>query len=179
MKVPVEWLLVDGYNLLHSWKRNFYQEERPEDARDSLVQQFMEYSGYYFIKVVVVFDGQGTMTTRDQQSDLLDVIYTTSLESADQWIEKKTFQLIREGWKVKVVTSDRVEQQVVFGSGALRIPTGEMIREMFEMNASIKSESEKRKGHARREEVFGRLDQETSEKLNKIRFQGGNDQGNS
>lgn len=175
MKVPIEWLLVDGYNLLYSWKKDFFQFENPEDARESLVQQFMEYSGYYFIKVVVVFDGQGSLTTYDKRGELLDVVYTTSLETADQWIEKKTFRLIREGWKVKVVTSDRVEQQVVFGSGALRIPTGEMIREMLKMNVSIKIESEKRKGNIKREEVLDRLDQDISEKLNKIRFQRGND----
>ena len=163
----IEWLLVDGYNLLYGWRKN---RCAIEDAREDLLQHLIEYSGYHSLKTIVVFDGQGSLAETDRRAELLSVVYTASFETADQWIEKKTSQLCKEGWRVRVVTSDSAEQQHIFGSGALRVPVREMIFEMTQLAESLKKDKKARKQELVRSEIFGRLDGDIAKKLEKMRF---------
>lgn len=167
----IEWLLIDGYNLLHSRKEKNASIESIEDERENLIHLFLEYSGYHSLKTIIVFDGKGTKIDCDIRNELLQVVYTTSQETADQWIEKKTFELIKEGWIVKVVTSDFAEQQVTFGSGALRIPVREMNLELLLLPAEIRKIRAEKDIRMAREEISDRLDLEVKQRLEKIRFQ--------
>lgn len=167
----IEWLLIDGYNLLHSRKEKIADIEIIEDEREKLIQEILEYSGYHFFKTIIVFDGKGTKVDWDVRSEFLQVVYTVSQETADQWIEKKTFELIKEGWIVKVVTSDFAEQQVTFGSGALRIPVREMNLELMMLPTEIKKITEDKDSRMSREEISDRLNLEIRQKLEEIRFQ--------
>lgn len=167
----IEWLLIDGYNLLHSRKEKVADTEIIEDEREKLIQQILEYSGYHFLKTIIVFDGKGTKVDWDIRNEFLQVVYTVSQETADQWIEKKTFELIKEGWIVKVVTSDFAEQQVTFGSGALRIPVREMNLELLMLPGEIKKITADKDNRMARKEISDRLNLEVRQKLEKIRFQ--------
>ena len=170
MMREIEWLLVDGYNLLYQLHKSFDEMENREDIREKLIQKLLEYSGYHSIKTIVVFDGQGVRIDQDIRSEFLQTVYTMTNETADQWIEKKSVDLIKEGWLVKVVTSDYVEQQVVFGSGALRIPVREMIFEMKQLKKEIKQATESQDKILRRGEIAKRLGIDIVEKLEEIRF---------
>lgn len=163
----IEWLLIDGYNLLHSQKEKITDIE---NEREKLIHQISEYSGYYFVKTIIVFDGKGIKVDYDIRNEFLQVVYTVSHETADQWIEKKTFELVKEGWIVKVVTSDFAEQQVTFGSGALRIPVREMNLELLMLPTEIEKITAKKDSRMVRKEISDRLDLEVKQKLEEIRF---------
>ena len=48
------------------------------------------------------------------------VVYTREAETADAYIEKATYDLGREH-RVRVATSDALEQMIILGHGALRL----------------------------------------------------------
>lgn len=166
----IEWLLIDGYNLLFQWCKNYEHLKNKENAREDLIQKLIEYSGYHSMRTIIIFDGQGAQADQNTRSEFFQILYTASGETADEWIEKKNFELLKEGWITKVVTSDYLEQQIVFGSGALRIPVREMILEMKQLRKEIKKIEESQSEILKRREISKSLDQEVMKKLNDIRF---------
>ena len=50
----------------------------------------------------------------------IHVVYTQEAETADMYIEKVTHQLMKKH-RVRVATSDALEQMIILGHGALRI----------------------------------------------------------
>jgi len=50
----------------------------------------------------------------------ISVVYTKEAETADTYIEKTSHELAKDH-RVRVVTSDGMEQIIILGSGALRV----------------------------------------------------------
>ena len=50
------------------------------------------------------------------------VVYTIEAETADEYIDKASYALIRKKHRVRVATSDNAEQLIILGHGALRVP---------------------------------------------------------
>ena len=67
-------------------------------------------------KAYKVKDGLGSI----EQYGGLSVVYTKEAETADMYIEKTTHTLAKQ-YKVRVATSDTLEQVIILGSGARRI----------------------------------------------------------
>ncbi|MGN0532313.1 MAG: NYN domain-containing protein, partial [Eubacterium sp.] len=59
-------------------------------------------------------------------------------ETADMYIEKATHQLAKKNNKVRVVTSDALEQIIILGNGALRVSSKEFLAEIKEAEAHIR-----------------------------------------
>ncbi|MBE6949209.1 MAG: GTP-binding protein [Ruminococcaceae bacterium] len=121
-QVP-EYLLVDGYNIIFAWDdlKELAQYELAA-ARDALEDILINYQAYKKCAVILVFDAYkvkgnpGSVEKRDG----IHIVYTKEAEIADVYIERTTMQLSREG-RVRVATSDNLEQVIILGHGAFRI----------------------------------------------------------
>lgn len=123
-----EYLVVDGYNMIGAWPvLSKLAAQGLEEARDALIMMLSEYQGFTGMKVILVFDahqvpGLGMTYTQGK----LDIRFTKEKETADECIERLVGNLIGRRQRVYVATSDMVEQHVIFGKGALRLPAREL-----------------------------------------------------
>lgn len=136
-----EWLIVDGYNVLGASSEAALSGSL-EEARDRLIRRLSEYQAISGRKVILVFDahrmpGAGTK----QELEQIEVHYTRHRETADERIEKLVRQLRQPGRQIFVATSDYLEQRMVFGQGAYRISSRELLREMEAAQEGVKRES--------------------------------------
>ena len=127
-----EYLLVDGYNIIFAWDElKALAEEDLSHARDRLLLMLENYQGYKQCEVILVFDayrrkGQGREIERHGG---VSVVYTKEAETADSYIERVSKQLTGEN-RVRVATSDGLEQLIIFGNGAQRISARELKAEL-------------------------------------------------
>lgn len=129
----IEFLLVDGYNIINAWPKlsNEVKEVGLGSAREKLIDIMTDYSASTGIFVIVVFDAhQVDKSTRTSYTiNGVDVVYTKEGETADHYIEKIVDAIGRKE-KVRVATSDWIEQQIVMGRGAQRISARELYIEV-------------------------------------------------
>ena len=59
----------------------------------------------------------------------INIVYTKEAETADMYIEKVSHELAKNN-KVRVVTSDALEQLIILGNGALRVSSQEFQHEI-------------------------------------------------
>lgn len=107
-----EYLLVDGYNIIHAWPElKELAAVNLDAARTSLQDILCNYQGYKKCKVIVVFDGYKVKNNPGTviQYHNIHVVFTKEAETADQYIEKVTQQMDRQ-YSVAVATSDKLEQ---------------------------------------------------------------------
>lgn len=123
-----EYLLVDGYNIIFAWDNltKIAEKNSLEDARDKLVSILSNYQGAKEIELIIVFDaykvkGSGSV----EKIGKTNIVYTKEAETADSYIERITNTLVKE-YSVRVATSDRLEQIIIMGQGALRISATEL-----------------------------------------------------
>ena len=135
-----EYVLVDGYNINFAW------DELKEIARDSLdmargklVNMLSSYQGFINSPVIIVFDAykvKGNPGSVEHYGDL-SVVYTKEAETADAYIEKVTHDLAKTH-RVRVATSDGLEQIIILGAGALRISARSFHEEVMQVEKMIR-----------------------------------------
>lgn len=160
-----EYLFVDGYNIINCWgDLQKVSEVSLEQSRNELIDTMAEYRCYTGIEVIVVFDAHMVKgsSQKNEQIKNIEVVYTKENQTADQYIEKEVNE-IGKVKKVKVATSDWVEQQVILGRGATRISARELKIEIRELKQGIDRKSKKQSQVNNL--IMGRLDDDTLEKL--------------
>ncbi|EEO9428629.1 NYN domain-containing protein [Listeria monocytogenes] len=132
-------LLVDGYNVIGAWPElSFLKDRDLEAARDKLVEWMAEYQSYTGYQVVVVFDAQFDRgVKRKSKKYQVEVVFTHEDETADEYIEQKAIEWKNVRTQIMVATSDYTEQWAIFGQGALRISSRELLFEIQEMSKQI------------------------------------------
>lgn len=123
-----EYLLVDGYNIIFSWDNltKIAEKNSLEDARDKLISILSNYQGAKGIELIIVFDAYKVKGTGSiEKINKTNIVYTKEAETADNYIERITHTLAKD-YTVKVATSDRLEQIIIMGKGALRISSTEL-----------------------------------------------------
>lgn len=141
-KQPVgdDYLLVDGYNIIHAWKSLRELAVKSLDAaRELLIHRLANYQGWRKCRVIVVFDAykvKGGVGSVERKGDLW-VVYTKEAETADMYIEKTTYELGRHH-RVRVATSDGLEQLIILGRGAQRMPAAELEYEVLRAEEEIR-----------------------------------------
>ena len=119
-----EYLLVDGYNIIFAWDElKALASESLEAARQSLADVLSNYQGYRKCGVILVFDAykvKGNPGSVEKYKNI-HIVYTKEAETADAYIEKATYDM-RKQYRVRVATSDGMEQLIILGHGAIRIP---------------------------------------------------------
>ena len=130
-----EYLLVDGYNIIHAWPElAAMAKDNLEAARRRLMDMLCNYRGVRRCQLIVVFDAykvKGNPGTVQQYHNI-SVVYTREAETADMYIEKVTRQIAKteKGRRVRVATSDGLEQLIILGHGALRLSARSFLEEM-------------------------------------------------
>ena len=138
-----DYLLVDGYNIIHAWDElRVLSRADLDSARERLIHRLRNYQGWKRCKVIVVFDAykvKGNPGSVERLGDLF-VVYTKEAETADMYIEKTTYALARERkeHRVRVATSDGLEQMIILGHGAVRMPAAELEFEVKQAEAEIR-----------------------------------------
>ena len=139
MEPAEEFVLVDGYNIIFAW------DELKEIGRDSLdaarhvlMNLLCNYQGYRGCAVILVFDAYKVplnLGTVEKYHNIF-VVYTKEAETADSYIERVTYEL-RGRRKVRVATSDNLEQLIILGHGAERISAQHFHDEVYAAQAEI------------------------------------------
>ncbi len=162
-----EYLFVDGYNVINTWDRfKELKNGNLEEARNELMEILSEYKHYSGIEIILVFDAhlvKGNSGTKENYKGL-EVVYTKENETADQYIEKKLDEIGRTK-RVRVATSDWMEQQIVLGRGGIRISSRELEVEIFNEKRLIDRKRDRE--NKINDMLMSRLDEETIEKLYK------------
>lgn len=118
-----EYLLVDGYNIIFAWEDlHDLAEVNIDSARDRLMDICSNYQGFMGCTLILVFDAYKVKGNPGsvQQYHNIYVVYTKEAETADQYIEKTVHKIGRKH-HVTVATSDRLEQMIIWGDGAVRL----------------------------------------------------------
>ena len=79
-----------------------------------------------------------------EQHGNITVVYTKEAETADAYIERVSKKLIR-GNRVRVATSDALEQLIILGNGAVRISAREFELEMRAVEAEIRAQIDRQR----------------------------------
>lgn len=133
-------LIVDGYNMIGAWPELVVlkNQERMEDARETLLQRLSNYAKYEGIRIIVVFDAQLVPgITQNYKKYQLEVVFTEEGETADTYIERVAGELNDRLTQVTVATSDLAEQWVVFSQGALRTSARELYKTLQKTEKTI------------------------------------------
>lgn len=135
-----EYLLIDGYNVIFSWDElRKISKKDIEGARNTLINILCNYQGYTKCEVILVFDAYKVKGNKREIEKVnnINIVYTKEAETADMYIEKVTHKLAKKH-KVRVVTSDGMEQLIILGSGALRVPSRAFLEEVRTAEKEIK-----------------------------------------
>jgi len=132
-------LIVDGYNVIGAWPDlRVLRDDRLDEARDLLIDAIADYQGYSGVKCIIVFDAYNVPGLgRRYNLRKVEVHYTKEKETADECIERLVKQLTRRRRQIYVATSDFTEQNVAFGSGALRVSARELLIKVRESQKEV------------------------------------------
>lgn len=166
----MRYIFVDGYNVINSWPDlKKVKEFSIESARKSLAESLQNYASYKGYKVFLVFDAylvNGSLETVEKLENI-SIVYTKEGETADSFIEKYVNNIGRKS-DVSVVTSDSLEQQLIFQRGAARISSIEFYHEVCETKKKIRKRTAKKYNQGKNF-LHDHIDDEVMEKLEKIR----------
>lgn len=128
-----EYLLVDGYNIIFAWEELTSLAKTDLNAARGRLQDILcNYQAFRRMHLILVFDAyrvKGNPGSVERYHNI-DVVYTKEAETADQYIEKVTHEMSRKKYRVRVATSDGLEQIIILGAGATRVSARELYEEV-------------------------------------------------
>ncbi len=136
-----EYVLVDGYNVIFAWENlRLLAADDIAAARETLINILCNYQGYRKCEMILVFDAYKVRGSHREveQVNGISIVYTKEAETADTYIEKTSQQLARNH-RVRVVTSDGMEQLIILGNGALRVSSRAFYEEVREAEEEIRA----------------------------------------
>ena len=140
-EIAPEYLLVDGYNIIFAWDElNELSKQSLDAARKKLMDILCNYQGFKKCVLILVFDAYrvpGSPGVIEQYHNI-HVVYTKEAETADMFIEHVTHE-IGKGRRVRVATSDGMEQIIILGHGALRVSARMFHQEVQEGEKEIRN----------------------------------------
>lgn len=135
-----DYLLVDGYNVIFSWDNlKKLAKDTLDGARNTLINILCNYQGYSRCRLILVFDAYKVKGKHREVEKVnnISVVYTKEAETADTYIEKVSNELAKKH-RVRVVTSDGMEQMIILGNGALRVSSRAFLDEVKQAEAEIR-----------------------------------------
>ncbi|MCR5516083.1 MAG: TetM/TetW/TetO/TetS family tetracycline resistance ribosomal protection protein [Lachnospira sp.] len=126
------YLLVDGYNIIHAWPElDELQKTNFDGARGRLLDIMQHYQSLIHSELIVVFDAYKVKGHQEEFVDLnnIHVVYTKEAETADHYIEKFAHENGRKR-NVTVATSDGVEQVIIRGQGCILMSARELLEDV-------------------------------------------------
>ena len=136
-----EYVLVDGYNIIFAWEElTRLAETSLDSARTRLLEILRNYQAFMDNRVILVFDAykvKGNPGSIERFGNVA-VVYTKEAETADMYIEKVSLGLAKR-YRVRVATSDGLEQIIVLGHGCLRVSAAQFLEEIRRTDAAIRA----------------------------------------
>ena len=131
---------MDGYNSIFAWDElNALSKESLDAARHRLMDILCNYQGFKKCVLILVFDAYrvpGSPGSIEQYHNI-HVVYTKEAETADMCIERFTHG-IGKNRRVRVATSDGMEQVIILGHGALRVSARMFHEEVQDVEKEIR-----------------------------------------
>lgn len=131
---------MDGYNIIFAWDElNALSKESLDAARHRLMDILCNYQGFKKCVLILVFDAYrvpGSPGSIEQYHNI-HVVYTKEAETADMFIERVTHE-IGKNRRVRVATSDGMEQVIILGHGALRVSARMFHEEVQDVEKEIR-----------------------------------------
>ena len=130
---------MDGYNIIHAWDElHEIARGNLDAARHILMDRLCNYQGYRGCALILVFDAyrvpQGLGSVEKYHN--IHIVYTKEAETADQYIERVTYALGKRR-RVRVATSDGLEQLIILGHGAEHVSAADFHEEVQNVEAAI------------------------------------------
>ena len=135
-----EYLLIDGYNIIFAW--DYLKKlagDSLEAARSALTDRISAYKIFRDCEIILVFDAYKVKGNPGEAERVngITVVYTKEAQTADAYIEKAAKELSRN-YKVTVATSDGLEQMIIFGSGAYRLPARALFEDVLRVENRVR-----------------------------------------
>ena len=118
---------------------NALSKESLDAARHRLMDILCNYQGYSKCNLILVFDAYKVKGEHREVETVnnISIVYTKEAETADMFIEKTSHMLAKTN-KVRVVTSDALEQMIILGNGALRVSSRAFLEEVRQAENEIR-----------------------------------------
>ena len=110
-------MLIDGYNVIFAWDElKKVARDNLDAARGQLLDILCDYQAMRGINLIAVFDAYRLKNHPEEYCSYnnINVVYTKTAQTADHYIERFTKEN-RNKFRIRVVTSDYVEQIIVRG----------------------------------------------------------------
>ncbi len=136
-----QYLIVDGYNVIHAWDElEKLMMENLDAARVRLMDELCNYQGMRQMNLIVVFDAYRVENHQTEVSDYhnIHVVFTKEAETADQYIEKFAHTNAKK-YDVTVATSDGLEQIIIRGEGCKLLSSRDLIAELQDVHEEARS----------------------------------------
>lgn len=161
------WLIVDGYNVIGINRQTDWDASELANERSRLIRDLSEYQAITGKKVIVVFDAHRSsgpqVSTKLEQ---IAVIYTKHGETADECIERLVRDYKSPNRRIYVATSDYLEQKLIFGQGAYRISSRELLEDIRTTKREISKRMTK---NSKKNVLVDQLSADMKKKLEKWR----------
>ena len=131
MPQRARYLIVDGHSIIFAWPdlRKLH-ERRSSIAREALTKRLRNYQDWTGVRVIVVFDGKAPKISTTLDPHDVQIFYSRDGQTADAIIERLASKYAGK-FNLTVATSDSMERQTVYASGAECI-SPEALREVLE-----------------------------------------------
>lgn len=131
MPQRAHYLIVDGHSIIFAWPdlRKLH-ERRSSIAREALTKRLRNYQDWTGVRVIVVFDGKAPKISTTLDPHDVQIFYSRDGQTADAIIERLASKYAGK-FNLTVATSDSMERQTVYASGAECI-SPEALREVLE-----------------------------------------------
>lgn len=167
----IEYLLVDGYNVIFAWDElKELAKDNIEAARNKLMDVLSNYQGFRRCVLILVFDAYKVdgEALEIQRYHNIHVVFTKEAETADQYIEKVVHEIGRKR-HVTVVTSDGVEQVITTSQGAHLISAREFREEIAFTERQIREEWDRHR-ESDRNYLFDHMDENLVRHMEEVRL---------
>ncbi|MBP1543830.1 MAG: NYN domain-containing protein, partial [Oscillospiraceae bacterium] len=127
-------------NIIFAWDElSALAKENLDLARTRLINILCNYRGFKQCDLILVFDAYKVKGNHREVEEIggINVVYTKEAETADMYIEKVAHELGRKH-RVRVATSDSVEQVIIMGSGGIRVSASEFLDEVRLVEKAIR-----------------------------------------
>lgn len=129
------YLIIDGYNIINKWPRLIKARQKSiESARAELFNIIQAYCDYAGAEGIIVYDGKGK--ERSAENTNPRIIFSRKGETADTIIESLVYNFDDKS-KVKVVTEDRAQGDMIVGMGAFVLSTERLELEIKSASSSM------------------------------------------
>jgi uncharacterized protein len=160
------WVLVDGYSVMHTWKRFATRKARAlslQQRREELVKLLLQFADHSGRRMTVVFDGYAAKhkPERNEPTHGIEIVFSERGKTADDAIERMVSEAA-DRTRIQVVTSDNVERGTVEAMGAESLSAeffeAEMDAALRDLTVEIRKHSHRRRTGTVRERWKGRIE---------------------